>query len=198
MKSKAGREDKADARDRDYRRDWNDHAAWSRWKESPPSLEMILFAKSKGQAAALPFLLDKCGEDSEEGGEALDAVFVIISKNPGNREILSMVPALVAGLQFPDSMFHNAMLLSAIAEANPDSDECKSCQGQIIGAMRAINEMESSLDVRITLQELALTLGSLDGPGTRDFLVTLLASKHCDLSGEFEREIVGAIQRLHR
>lgn len=196
MRRKAGRVEAADARDRDYGHDWKDHAAWSRWKKDESTLQRILYAKERGLVAALPMLLEKCREDSEEGGEALDAVFVIIKKNPGDREILSMFPELLPGLGSPESMFDSATLISAIAEVNPE--ECRSFQKEILDAMRAINDMESSLDVRMTLQELSLTLGYLGDRSVQDFLVTLLSSRHCDLSGEFEGDIIRAMRMLQR
>jgi hypothetical protein len=198
MKRKMDRVDRADARDRDYGHDWKDQQAFTRWKKDNSTLEIIMNAKAKGDVSALPMLLAKRDEDSEEGGEALDAIFVIIEKNPGNREILGLVPSAVMNLLSPTNMFSSAMLISAIAEANPQSWDCRRWQPEIIEAANAILGMGDSIDVKMTLQQLAVALGYIGTDMALPILTEMLHSEHCNVGGEMERDIEIAMERIHR
>ncbi len=198
MAKRQDRVELADRRDRDYGQDWKDHRAFQRWKDGPSSLEFILDAKSRGAVGALPMLLHKRTEDSEEGGEALDAVFVIIKKNPGNREILALVPDLVSALSSDERMFDASTLLAEISEANPGSPEIVRWVPELIRRLDELCRAETNLDVKFTLESLAFILAHAGDERALPALERLLGSEHCNVGSQFESNIERAIEALQR
>jgi hypothetical protein len=196
MKRKPGREERRDAQDRDYLIDWKDHKAWDRAKDRQSTIEFIHGAKSKGSVAALPILLDKMKEDSEEGSEAAEAVFVIIKKNPGHADVLRLVPGLVAGLLTLDAMFNSAVVLSAIAEANPQAQECRRWQNEIIRYMHAISDMEPSIEVGTTLEELVIALKAIGDDKAAAAIRILEDSGKLSAANEPDEEILDIIRKI--
>lgn len=200
MRKRGELEARRDAQDRDYGQDWKDHAAWNRWKRDGSELQMILDAKAKGAVAALPVLMDKmrAGKCDPETEEAVDAVFAIIIKNPGNSEILALIPYLVDDLECPERRFDSANVLCAIAESNPRAPEFSGQIFRINDRIERMCEMEKSIDLVSTLESLARVLGLVGDLSVFPVLKLLAESHLAEAGSELERQVYWAIDNVGR
>jgi hypothetical protein len=76
--------------------------------------------------------------------------------------------------------------------------DCRRWQPEIIEAANALLGMGDSIDVKMTLQQLAVALGYIGTDMALPILTEMLHSEHCNVGGEMERDIEIAMERIHR
>jgi len=185
--SKANRNPRARC-DEDYARDLKEWIRWhteqrdrKEWSAAhsekfarPITLEEIELTKRDLDVIALPRLFERAYELDEDGllseaaMEARDAICKIISHNPGNEDVLALIPKLLRVACAPETMFSGLLFLSAISHKNPK--ECKVHTEYLLELGEILLEAEPNYEVLFSLQELAIIFGNL---GDSSFLPVL-------------------------
>jgi|GEM_PF-2619068 len=117
----------------------------------------VFEAKEKRAAKALPALAEAMKGTDEVSKEAFDAAEAVIKHNPGDMDILGMA----ASLDLSD--YDSLRLFSAIAEANPEAQQCSGRSKELIQCVKDFlsDKMYSRSSV-LYLKEAARTLGFLN------------------------------------
>jgi ribosome-associated translation inhibitor RaiA len=188
------------------RQDRQDHAEWTMWHErhglvagkQAMSIADILRAKKTADVRALPALLNHRADLTEKGAEAIEAVNVIIAKNPGNQQILGLVPALIEGTASPGEVFDSLILFSSIAQANPDAEECKRHVPELIECLKRLIDADYCADVLLSIEEIAVIMKTLDATEALPHMQRALTCDKCDPGSDMENSLNEAIEKLQR
>lgn len=150
-------------------------------------LASIFEAKAGKSAEALPALLMAAVDTGDAAGEAREAAIVVIGENKGHRDILGMVAGLVRKL--PDQ--RALWVLSAIAEANPASEECRKAVPELCRMLSYLRGGEDE-----PLREALFALGRIGDRSAADAIKRFISSGRAAEGSDLWNTAMGALRRL--
>jgi hypothetical protein len=144
-------------------------------------------ARSSKRAEALPGMLMAAIGGGEVAFEARDAALAIISANPGHRDILALAPELAK--RFPDP--RALWAFSAIAEANPASEECRKA---VPALEKVLHDLRGGDDE--PLREAVFALGVLGRSSSAEAVKRLVLSGRAKEGSDLWNTAMGALRKL--
>jgi hypothetical protein len=150
-------------------------------------LAAIYEAKGRKRVEALPALLMAGVKDGEAALEAREAATAIIADNPAHKDILGLVPELAKKLPDPRALW----VLSAIAEANPRSEECRKAVPALI---RALTEQRGGEDE--PLRDALFALGKIGDASAAPAIKKLIESGRAIEGSDLWNTAMGALRKI--